>query len=334
MSQKRVTFFIVSHQTGETKKIIIPTVWLKAAIFLISVVALVFVAGLMDYFGLMVQTIENKKLHTENAQMLKQFQIVEGKVSSLENSLERVKSFTTKLKLITNVDAEDRVSQLTMGQKVAPGQGIDDFEPMEQRPPPEVLAGQDSEFAPPQQPNIKTGELAQEKASTDYSSLVVRIDRAVRETQLKEQSVIELWESLSERQSLLNATPNVKPARGWITSRFGYRLNPFNGKQAMHAGIDIAASPGSPVYSPADGVVTFASYDESYGKLVSIDHGYGVSTRFGHNSQVYVHVGQKVSKWDVIAAVGNTGRSTGPHLHYEVRISGTPVNPMNFVLDE
>lgn len=334
MSQKRVTFFIVSHQTGETKKIIVPTIWLKATLFLLSVVALVFVAGLMDYFGLMIQTIENKKLRTENAQMLKQFQIVEGKVSSLENSLERVKSFTTKLKLITNVDAEDRVSQLTMGQKVAPGQGIDDFEPMEQRPPPEVLAGQDSEFAPPQQPNIKTGELAEEKASTDYSSLVVRIDRAVRETQLKEQSVIELWESLSERQSLLNATPNVKPARGWITSRFGYRLNPFNGKQAMHAGIDIAASPGSPVYSPADGVVTFASYDESYGKLVSIDHGYGVSTRFGHNSQVYVHVGQKVSKWDVIAAVGNTGRSTGPHLHYEVRIGGTPVNPMNFVLDE
>ncbi len=334
MSQKRVTFFIVSHQTGETKKIIVPTIWLKATLFLLSLVALVFVAGLMDYFGLMIQTIENKKLRTENAQMLKQFQIVEGKVSSLENSLERVKSFTTKLKLITNVDAEDRVSQLTMGQKVAPGQGIDDFEPMEQRPPPEVLAGQDSEFAPPQQPNIKTGELAEEKASTDYSSLVVRIDRAVRETQLKEQSVIELWESLSERQSLLNATPNVKPARGWITSRFGYRLNPFNGKQAMHAGIDIAASPGSPVYSPADGVVTFASYDESYGKLVSIDHGYGVSTRFGHNSQVYVHVGQKVSKWDVIAAVGNTGRSTGPHLHYEVRIGGTPVNPMNFVLDE
>lgn len=102
----------------------------------------------------------------------------------------------------------------------------------------------------------------------------------------------------------------------------------------MHAGLDIAAAPGSPVYAPADGVVSYAGYDQGYGKLVSIDHGYGVSTRFGHASQIYVQVGQKVSKWDVVAAVGNTGRSTGPHLHYEVRINGTPVDPINFILDE
>lgn len=334
MEKKKVTFFIVSHQSGETRKIVIPTAWIKAATFILAFVVLVFAAGLMDYFGLMLQSLENKKLKAENAQMLKQFQSVESKVSALENSLERVKTFTTKLKLITNIDAEDRVTQLSMGTKPAPGQAIEEYEPMDQRPPPEAIAAQDQQFTPPQQPNVQKGELAQEKSSSDYSSLVVRIDRAVKETQLKEQSVIELWENLSERQSLLNATPNIKPARGWITSRFGYRLNPFTGKQAMHAGIDIAAAPGSPVYAPADGVVTFASYDESYGKLVSIDHGYGVSTRFGHNSQVYVHVGQKISKWDVIAAVGNTGRSTGPHLHYEVRIGGTPVDAMNFVLDE
>lgn len=334
MDRKKITLFIVSHQTGETKKVVLPAVWLKAAVFGVGVLGLVFLAGLLDYFGLMAQSIENKKLRAENAQMLKQFQIVESKVSSLENALERVKSFTTKLKLITNIDAEDRVVQLTMGDKPAPGQSVDDYEPMDQRPPPEALANQDSQFEPYQQPNVQSGEMAQESSPADYSSLVVRIDKGVKETQLKEQSVIELWEGLSERQSLLNATPNIKPARGWITSRFGYRLNPFTGKQAMHAGIDIAAAPGSPVYAPADGVVTFAAYDESYGKLVSIDHGYGVTTRFGHNSQVYVHVGQKVSKWDVIAAVGNTGRSTGPHLHYEVRINGTPVDAMNFILDE
>ncbi len=102
----------------------------------------------------------------------------------------------------------------------------------------------------------------------------------------------------------------------------------------MHAGLDVAASPGSPVYAPADGVVSFVGYDEGYGKLISIDHGYGVNTRFGHNSQIYVQVGQRVSRWDVIGAVGSTGRSTGPHLHYEVRINGTAVNPANFILDE
>jgi murein DD-endopeptidase MepM/ murein hydrolase activator NlpD len=143
-----------------------------------------------------------------------------------------------------------------------------------------------------------------------------------------------LWESLSERQSLLNSTPNMRPAKGWFTSRFGYRVSPFTGRSALHTGLDIAAAPGSPVYAPADGIVTYAGYDEGYGKMITIDHGYGVTTRFGHNAQIYVQVGQKVSRWDVIASVGNTGRSTGPHLHYEVRVNGVPRDPALYILDE
>ncbi|MGZ3782768.1 MAG: M23 family metallopeptidase, partial [Pseudobdellovibrionaceae bacterium] len=270
----------------------------------------------------------------ENAQLMKQFQVVESKVSALENSLERVKTFTTKLNLITNVNAEDRITKLTMGSKPAAGQQVEEYEPMEQRDGGETLANQDAMFANTKPLNDQVGELATEPTDKDYASLVVRIDKAVKETQLKEQSVIDLWESLSERQSLLNSTPNIKPAKGWITSRFGYRVSPFTGKTALHAGLDIAAAPGSPVYAPADGVVVFASYDESYGKLITVDYGYGVTTRFGHLSQIYVQAGQRVNKWDVVGAVGNTGRSTGPHLHYEVRINGTAVDPLNYVLDE
>lgn len=146
--------------------------------------------------------------------------------------------------------------------------------------------------------------------------------------------MIDLWENLSERQSLLNSTPSIRPARGWLTSKFGYRVSPYSGKPTMHNGIDIAAAPGTPVYATADGVVTYAAYDETYGKLVSIDHGYGITTRFGHNSQIYVQVGQKVNRWDVVAAVGSTGRSTGPHCHYEVRLNNVPINPLNYILDE
>jgi murein DD-endopeptidase MepM/ murein hydrolase activator NlpD len=332
---KKFTFFIVSNQTGQTRKLVISSVWMKAASFIGAVIILVFAAGMVDYFGLLLQSLENKRLHSENTQLIKQFQLVESKVSSLENSLERVKTFTTKLKLITNIDAEDRVTKLSMGPKPAPGQQVEEYEPMEQRPSSESLAQQDGAFEQPPRLSENKGEIAEQPApSKDYASLVIRIDKAVRETQLKEQSVIDLWESLSERQSLINATPNIKPARGWLTSRFGYRVSPFTSKATMHAGLDIAAAPGSPIYAPADGVVSYAGYDQGYGKLVSIDHGYGVSTRFGHTSQIYVQVGQKISKWDVIAAVGNTGRSTGPHLHYEVRINGTPVDPINFILDE
>lgn len=325
---------MVTNQTGKTRKIVLSAAWLKAISFISAVVIIIFAAGMVDYFGLLLQAMENKRLKAENAQLIKQFQVVESKVNALENSLERVKTFTTKLKLITNVDAEDRITKLTMGPTPTPGQQVEEYEPMEQRQDTETLVAQDQVFTNQKPLNEQTGELANENADKDYASLVVRIDKAVRETHLKEQSVIDLWESLSERQSLLNSTPNMKPAKGWITSRFGYRVSPFSGKTALHAGLDIAAAPGSPVYSPADGVVVFASYDESYGKLISIDYGYGVTTRFGHLSQIYVQVGQRVSKWDVVGAVGNTGRSTGPHLHYEVRINGTAVDPINYILDE
>jgi murein DD-endopeptidase MepM/ murein hydrolase activator NlpD len=332
--RKQLTLFLVSNETGRTKKLVVPSSWLKTITFIIAVLVVAFVAGFVDYFGLMMQAMENKKLRAENAQLNKQLQLVESKVSSLENSLERVKIFTTKLKLITNIDAEDRVMKLTMGVKPAAGQQVEEYEPMDQRPSGDAIAEQDEVFEDSRPVSEQKNEVVVQPVDKDYVSLVIRIDKAVRETQLKEQSVIELWESLSERQSLLNATPNIRPAKGWITSRFGYRMNPFTGQSTMHAGLDLAAAPGSPVYAPADGVVIFASYDESYGKLISIDHGYGVTTRFGHNSQIYVHVGQRVNKWDVIAAVGNTGRSTGPHCHYEVRINGTPVDPANFILDD
>lgn len=334
MDRKKVTLFIVTNQSGKTRKIVLSASWLKAITFISAVVVLIFAAGLVDYFGLLLQTMENKRLKAENAQLIKQFQVVESKVSALENSLERVKTFTTKLKLITNVDAEDRITKLTMGPNPSAGQQVEEYEPMEQRQDTEALVAQDQVFDAQKPLNDQVGELANEDADKDYASLVVRIDKAVKETHLKEQSVIDLWESLSERQSLLNSTPNMKPAKGWITSRFGYRVSPFTGKTALHAGLDIAAAPGSPVYAPADGVVVFASYDESYGKLITIDYGYGVTTRFGHLSQVYVQVGQRVNKWDVVGAVGNTGRSTGPHLHYEVRINGTAVDPINYILDE
>lgn len=334
MERKQITLFIVGNQSGKTRKVVLPAAWFKLGFFFLAVIVLAFTAGLVDYFGLLVESLENKRLRAENAALVKQFQVVESKVSSLENSLERVKTFTQKLRLITNIEDQDRVVQLTVGPKPTPGAAGEDYEPMDQRMPPEALEQQDQIFAPENAANETTGEVAAEPSLRDYASLVIRIDRAVRETQLKEQSVLELWEGLSDRQSLLNATPNIKPSKGWITSRFGRRVNPVTGQLAMHTGLDIAAAPGSPIYAPADGVVIFASYDESYGKLVSIDHGYGVTTRFGHNSQIYVHVGQKVTKYDVIAAVGSTGRSTGPHLHYEVRINGTPVDPANYILDE
>ncbi len=102
----------------------------------------------------------------------------------------------------------------------------------------------------------------------------------------------------------------------------------------MHYGLDMAAAPGTPVMAPADGVVSYVGYESGYGKIVAIDHGFGVRTRYAHNSQIYVELGQKIKRRDVISAVGTTGRSSGPHLHYEVRVNDVPVDPINYILNE
>lgn len=332
---KRITFFVVTNDAGVPRKVVVSARWLRGIAVLLSVLVLALVAGTVDYFGLLIQSAENKRLIAENTQLTKELQSVEGKVSALEGSLERVKTFTTKLKLITNIDSDDRALNLTMGAKPAANQTVTDFDtPIEGRVPLEELANTNKNDMPGETPiDESKGEIEVDE-NRDFQTLAIRIDRSIRESQLREQSVLDLWEALSEKQSLMNSIPNIRPARGWITSRFGYRISPFTGRPAMHTGLDIAAAPGSPVVAPADGVVSFAGYDEGYGKLVTIDHGYGYSTRFGHNSQIFVQVGQKISRWDVIASVGNTGRSTGPHLHYEVRLNGVPRDPANFILDD
>lgn len=334
MEKKKITLWLMTNELEPTRKWVLSAAWVKALGLIAGILGLVLVAGAVDYVGLLAQSIENKRLKAENAQLTRQFQAVEGKVSALENGLERVKTFTTKLKLITNIDGEDRNLNLSMGAQPAPNAPIEELDqPMDQRPPMQNLEKQDAEFQAKKPLSEVRGELSTQPGK-DYQVLSIRIDKSIHETQLREQSVIDLWELLSERQSLLASTPNIRPARGWGTSKFGYRVSPFTGKPTFHAGIDIAAAPGSPVFAPAEGVVSYTGYDEGYGKLVTIDHGYGVITRFGHLAQSYVQVGQKVSRWDVIASVGNSGRSTGPHLHYEVRVNGVPRNPQIYILDE
>jgi murein DD-endopeptidase MepM/ murein hydrolase activator NlpD len=128
-----------------------------------------------------------------------------------------------------------------------------------------------------------------------------------------------------------NAAPNLWPVEGQVTGSFGERIDPFNGEGAFHSGVDISANVGSAVIAPADGMVTFADFLGGYGRAVMIDHGHGISTRYGHLASFAVAAGQRIHRGDTIGYVGLSGRSTGPHLHYEVRINDTPVNPYKFL---
>lgn len=138
---------------------------------------------------------------------------------------------------------------------------------------------------------------------------------------------------LRHNEELISKIPSLKPAAGRVTSEFGIRLSPFDGMRQMHAGIDIASSVGAPVRAPAEGIVTFVGDFETLGNTIVVDHGAGIMTRYGHLSRSLVKVGAKINRGEVIATVGNTGRSTGPHLHYEVWIKNNAVDPRDFFYD-
>ena len=143
---------------------------------------------------------------------------------------------------------------------------------------------------------------------------------------------LKMLEQVAERTAVIKrSTPTIWPLQGRITSHYGSRLDPFNGDREMHFGLDIAGLYGSQVLAPADGVVIYSQRKAAYGNLLIIDHGNGITTRHGHLSRFQVRAGQKVQKGDVVAYVGNTGRTTAPHLHYEVRSHDRPINPRNYL---
>jgi murein DD-endopeptidase MepM/ murein hydrolase activator NlpD len=141
-------------------------------------------------------------------------------------------------------------------------------------------------------------------------------------------------EHLDERQVRMSRTPTVNPVRGILTSGFGYRKDPFTGKRAFHQGIDIVAPYGKEIAAPGDGIVTKAGRASGYGNVVYLSHGYGITTRFGHMSRLAVEPGQTVKRGDVIGYLGSSGRATGNHLHYEVRVDDRPLNPLGYILDD
>ena len=171
----------------------------------------------------------------------------------------------------------------------------------------------------------------EEAETIDTTSLEVAkstIEEKVEQKAEEVQKQKEEQERLDKMPSINGIKLAVQPVSGVITSRYGVSSRI---RKSTHTGLDIAASTGTPIKVIADGTVTCASYQGSYGKLVKIDHGNGLETWYGHTSKIYVSVGQKVTAGDVIATVGSTGNSTGPHLHLEIRINGEHVNPQNYL---
>ncbi len=244
---------------------------------------------------------EVKKLRTETRTQKLQIQKFVKQVKEFEKQMAHLEKFDRKLRTITAIDRSDEATSKKWG-----------------------VGG-------PSEDNINNSKLS--SIATALERLSVDLDQLKSQADLQEISFFQLDQFFKDRQSLLSSTPSIWPTKGWVTSGFGYRNSPYTGVREMHEGVDIAARMRSEISAPADGIVIRAGRDYGLGVMLEIDHGYGVVSRFGHNSKNLVEVGDHVKRGQVIAYVGNTGRSTGPHLHYEVLLNGIPVNPMRYIFE-
>lgn len=178
---------------------------------------------------------------------------------------------------------------------------------------------------------------ATERNATDilFSRLGGDVDRIVRQSTLQKESYREIIEILEKEAEIRDCTPTIRPLKGgFLSSRFGRRMDPHTGRIAFHRGVDYFARTGTPIISAADGMITMAKKNGSMGLMVEVNHGNGFKTRYGHLSRLLVKRGQRIKRGEVIGLVGNTGRSTGPHLHYEVIFNKDHRNPLHYIIPE
>jgi murein DD-endopeptidase MepM/ murein hydrolase activator NlpD len=173
---------------------------------------------------------------------------------------------------------------------------------------------------------MRPAELGDNPFRDDLDKMAFRSQRLEKDLSVVEQRLV-------DQEEILSSTPSIAPVRGILTDGFGGRSDPFTGEQGTHNAIDISSAVGQAVHSPADGIVVKAEWANGYGNVVYVSHGNGYSTRYGHLSNFAVKPGQHLKRGDVIGHVGSTGRSTGPHLHYEVRLNNNPVNPLEYILN-
>ncbi len=301
---KKYTFIFIPDLTGKLKRYSLPKNLIIGALgfFMISVVAFSVLA--FNIFQKSAGLSELDELRSSTINQKLEIQQFSKKLNQMEAQLARLEKFDRKLRVITALEKQTPAT-VELGTGGPSNDSIKDFSSASKKYTQSLMGTLDSD-----------------------------LERIKSQAEAQEVSFFELDEFFKEQSSLLSHTPSIWPVRGWVTSTFGYRRSPFTGLREMHEGMDVATQLKAPVIAPANGIVVRVGYDRGYGNLVEIDHGYGVVSRFGHNSKNLVKVGQRVKRGDMIALVGSTGRSTGPHLHYEVLLNGVPVNPYRYILEE
>lgn len=300
MSKRRWTIVVVPQGSTASKIIEVSQTALKMVGSL--AVVLTMIALLLGFATLRrgLNLARTDRLERENERLARELSVLHARMSGLSDTLTQLERRDTQLRLLANLDPIDpQVHAAGIG---GPGGAA--------REPESRLVGQAT------------------RVRVDLNALI-------RRASLLSQSFREANDSLSAHAERLAATPSIMPTTGWLSSAFSrMRAHPILHTARPHEGIDVSAPRGAPIEAPANGTVVEAGWDAGYGNVVVINHGYGLVTKFAHASRLLVRAGQRVRRGDQIALVGNSGLSTGPHLHYEVHVNGRPVNPMRYILPQ
>ena len=271
---------------------------------LIFVAFLFLVYQTVSHTGHMLELRQLRTISGEQANLLQKFE-------RLEHQMGRLREFDVRLRTAAGLEAQGTESPMV---------GVGGADTLSSRA---LMVAALAHQAP------SGGSLT--KVSID--GLGGELDRLSREMNDRNKSFQGLITALEAKRSLLASTPTIWPVKGWMTAGFGHRRSPFTGQRQMHEGVDISNSMGTPIIAPADGIVTYTGPLGAFGNAISVNHGNKISTFYAHLQQQKVTQGQRVRRGDVIGLVGATGRATGPHLHYEIQVNETPVDPTKYVID-
>ncbi len=298
------TLLIIPHKKKDSVKKFLATPSHFRIVTVVSVVLFCFFGYCaVDYLTIKLEQMELANLRELASTQQEQIDTLQEKISFFDRQLADLKQVDEKIR--------NMASELT-GKR---GKG----------------AAKDKTPAREQLRGIGGPMPADEAGSNQLTGLNRRMDRLLEDASARERSLAELQEYLRAQRSLAAVTPSIWPVAGWVTSEFGRRTNPFGGRGEFHTALDIAAKLGAPIQAPADGIVANVEKRPDMGLMVQIEHGRGIQTLYAHLFRSAVSKGQVVKRGDVIAYVGNSGRSTGAHLHYSVSLNGVYVNPRNYL---
>jgi len=297
MANKFFSVIVVPHSKTNTRTLTFSKRAVKILIGGAGLAVLVLGVFLADYLSMTIIRARYRTLVRENSEQKERIAKTENTINRLEATVANYENYARKLNILMGLKSAD----------VIPGE-------------PGIGGGDPGEGGEPQSGPSNLSPSAMQNLAVKAESVEKNLD-----------SLVGMLESQAAR---LASTPTIWPTQGWVSSPFGYRIDPFTGRRTFHRGIDIATNFGNPVAAAADGSVTEAAFDKFFGRTVIISHGGGVITQYCHMERYIVKPGQKVHRGDILGYVGKTGKALGPHLHYEVRINNTAVNPYNYILEE